>query len=1166
MNKFKLHLAFFATLLFLFTQVCAVERTAPTFPVASTIESGKSYYLYNISTDKFLGRSTLSTASPGLIEYKDAVAIDVTVAADGSYTLQFSDNKHYIYARTSTTSSQTYRNKECYYTIAGNANSYTIQRAPANTNYYVATEFIGIATDATNDHIVPNLTEGNITWKFIEKDAAEYYIAKRRLYEALLVTDTYFYVVDNFEKVYNDPASSTELLKEAADNIEGGLLLSSQYTSCEWSDYPIFFIKDNGNWEVNAGYDNDYNNSIDINYIYNPGTYSLKARVKNDTDATLSYYIYSRSAMAASVYIDGVKVREIPTGITDERLNNTIVSPYQRYFEKLSPGTHEIVWTYTRTSPYNEDYFDGGIRGIGIEKTPYFEVNLIEPGSLGTEVLYNVNHIKDVRRIKIKGNINDDDWAKIKMMDNLYSIDLSETDITAIPKDQFRSLPFLHEIVLPNNLEEIGDYAFYSGKIEKMDFPSTLKTIGKSAFRESMISKAFLPDSVTSIGDEAFYHCTILTDFHYPKSMTYIPIYCFYDCYNLNTFELHEGITKIYTSAFCNVYKFNPRFPKSLRSISNSAFDNCDKMDSLIIGEGVSVGTYAFYGCSNLVYAEFPTSFYDISNSSSPISSCSRLKTLVFKSPTVVVGDGKSNFLNDCPSDVVIKVPSFLVNSYKLDEYWYNYTIEGFNTADVKQWTLNADLIMNARERFDGAPNLTINREGSIKLNGDAAQVFDSLHTVSYNYYSGSNDDKYARILVNNDATSIAGRYTHDYYVQGKYWFFISLPFDFKISEVTPSVKGTKSVFRYYDGATRAANGTSGNWKNYADDAVVPAGTGFIVQTSANCWLTFTALNNTSKQNVVSNEEFVKALAANKSDKASNSGWNLVGNPWQCWYNIHTLNFTAPITTYDVYNKKYNAYSIIDDDYAIAPNEAFFVQCPDNITSISFPETGRQTTNVIENQQSARPQMAQGAKSRQLIDIRLSYGELNDRTRIVFNDAAVAEYEAVCDASKFIGNESNSPQLYTIGEDGTEYAINERPYDGKNIQLAVVLATNGKHTFKLERSDASEVVLLDKLTGTTHNFANGEYTFTADAGVYPDRFMIGVTRAPETTMISDLKEAGVIVETSNGLLEVYGAENVTIIAADGRTIAEFCGNKSLSLAAGIYIVRTNAGTVKVVVK
>ena len=72
---------------------------------------------------------------------------------------------------------------------------------------------------------------------------------------------------------------------------------------------------------------------------------------------------------------------------------------------------------------------------------------------------------------------------------------------------------------------------------------------------------------------------------------------------------------------------------------------------------------------------------------------------------------------------------------------------------------------------------------------------------------------------------------------------------------------------------------------------------------------------------------------------------------------MRSLRMSPPITVWDYsanYYGNYVAYSIIDDDYAIKPLEAIFVQCPDEVNSISFPIDGRQLTDVIESQNAAR--------------------------------------------------------------------------------------------------------------------------------------------------------------------------------------------------------------------
>ena len=923
------------------------------------------------------------------------------------------------------------------------------------------------------------------------------------------------------------------------------------YQAPAWNDYPIFFTN-TGSKGWSTGVDTSNNSWIKFS---GNDTFSLKAVVDVDSNATLSFKTdYWNSGERLELYVDGVKVKD--TGAYYH-------SRDMKIFADLSIGSHEIEWrVYDCSGCY--------IKNIGVEKNTYFEVNLVEPGSLGTEILYNVDHLKDVRSIKITGPMNDDDWAKVAMLENSYFIDLSESEIKELPDGIFdNEFPFLHKVLLPEGLERIGDCAFEDSYLTHINFPSTLKSIGERAFSSSQLMNAVMNDSVTFIGDDAFYECLCLTDVHYPESMTWVPRGCFQRCRYMVNFEMHDNVHDIYGYAFELNHSCRHRVPKNLWNVYRYAFRGC-AMDTLILPENAYIEEQSFRDCHGLVYAEFPTTYHAFNSTfggSSPIYNCTNLETLVLKSPTVLGGGGKSLFLQDCPDDVVIKVPSFLVNLYKLDEYWYNYKIEGFNTAEIKDWTLQADLVMNTRERFDGKPNLTINSLGSIKLNGDVVQVFDTLCTKSYNYYSGTSNDSYARVLVNNDVTTIEGEYRHYYYVQGKYWYFVSMPFDFKVGDIVSDVDGVDFVLRRYDGAARAENGAYGNWRNYTAESVVTAGTGFILQTSADCALIFTALDNECKQNVVSNEALVKFLDANPSNKASDSGWNLVGNPWLCYFNIHALNFTAPITTYDVSQKKYNAYSIIDDDYAIAPNEAFFVQCPENIRDISFPATGRQLTSEITNQQSAPSRNGALPGDRQLVDVVLSCGEASDRTRVVFNDAACMGYESTCDASKFFATEGSCPQLYTIDDDGIEYAINERPYNGGNVQLGVVVAQNGKCSFSLQRSDAKEVVLFDKETGIQHNFANGDYNFYAEAGVYTGRFVLGATKNNGTTSIDQLGVAGVDVVAVDGCIEVNGAEGVvTVVAVDGSRVAEFVGNGVVPVAAGTYIVRTTMGSVKVVVK
>lgn len=1154
MNKTKLRFALFVASICLCVSSWA-ERVAPTFPEFTTFEAGKSFCLYNVEEGKFMGSDEY-----GSMELSDyGQPLEITEASEGFYYFRFtlSGNEYSMYYKTNYDGIIffTYGYGTTYdfeFSILKNNDNYLIKANDIN-DYFNDNASLGY----NGENFAVNMTEGSIHWQFVDAEVAKHYFARHKLYTALEASDIYNYPTEYYEAIYEDAESTTEELEKAAATLNNGVTLTQKYQSPEWSEYAILL-----------GEANDAQYNISSERIENGIPARITATVSVDKDATLVYDNYSYEVLC-SVYIDGELVR------------STEVINYgnYRYFDKLTPGTHHIEWVFTGGNGYY-----GSINNLGVINTPQtISVSLAESGSLGTEVLYHVDHIKNVRCLKVSGEMNDDDWAKIGMMTNLQSLDLSEAIVTKIPDDQFRrddyaGCQFLHEMALPNTLVSIGDNAFDGSYIEELTFPSTLKEIGRDAFKRSMITEAILPDNMTFIGESAFESCYNLVSARYPKGLSYVPSGCFYGCEFLNTFELPEGITYIERNAFYGTKNFNASLPETLTTLGYDAFSNSGTVN-LVVPEALTIWEKSYYSNSGfssnkkLVSAEFPTSFYKV-DANSILSYCSNLETVTFKSPTVVAGEYKNSFLDGCTSpNLTLRVPSFLVNSYKLDEYWYNYNIEGFNTADIKDWNVRGNLVLNNRERIDGTPNLFIANSGSVKINGENAQNIDNLevyvdhYNTIYDYESNQSDYAFGKILVNNDATTISGECVHHHYVDAKKWYFISLPFDIKINEITNDSEARMAI-RYYDGATRASEGVVGNWKDYAEDAVIEAGTGFIVQTSVATTLTFRALDNESKQNIVSNEEFKKALAANASGSMSDKGWNLVGNPWQCYFNIHTLNFTAPITVYDVYNKTYVAYSIIDDDYAIRPNEAFFVQCPEGTELISFPQSGRQLTSVITNQSAARPMYSQDS-NRQLIDITISADKYTDKTRVVLNEVSALGYETGYDACKFMTIEVGVPQIYTIDNEETEYAINERPLDKGIVKLGVVVSTSGTHRISMPRNEAGSVILIDHKAGVKHDLSKGDYEFTAEAGTYNSRFTLNITSSSETG-IEDAEMAEGALECDGNNILVNGIKgNVSVYTVDGRKVAETYSNGNVSfnnMPQGIYIVRTVQGTGKVTVK
>lgn len=1099
--------------------ICAVQsawadRSAPELPEAVTPESGQTYYLYNVMEGKFWCRSTTSTTYPALGTYGDKVTITAT-GTDNEYYMQWASNNYYLYAQDSyinSSSSPTARQR--YFTISESSKGYTIQRSPNNTTYYKADEFIGYNHN-NGDRLNPALAEGSIHWQFMTVDEAEHYFAKHKLYTYLEAADSYNFVIDQYDIVYNNPESTTAELNQAQEALNDALTMSRNFVSPDWTEYPILFQNSTENkWTINSGNLRWTASGTTLNE-----TSTLIGTIDVDEDVTLVYKYSSGYYINMRVYVDGDLVQNIANNVSNTSGGG---GKERRYYIELPAGKHNISWTGVYVSSNLSNYRSCYLSEIGIQKTPTITpATTTVEGQLGTEVLKLTDNVANVKKIVITGVIGADDWTTIGMMKNAFTIDMSGATTTAgIPESMFKgsNFPFLHSFKLPQGLTSIGAYAFSSSDIEdEMTFPSTLQSIGYSAFYNSKLKAAYMQDGITSIESSAFSGCLYLENASYPATCTNIPERCFYGCKNLRAFDIPEGVTYIGKEAFKDAELFKTNFPSSLKTIVAYSFENTG-FDRLVLNEGITCGA-AFNNCNNLIYAEFPTTYddrYTSISSYSPVANCSKLKDVYFKSPTVVeytTYNDHIDFFEDCPSDITIHVPEFLVSAYKLHPYWYNYNIVGFNTEDITDWNIKGDVTLQAGDRFGGTPNITMIGGSSLKINGDDAMTVNNFKT-NLNLAQSST---IAKVISNTNNINITGQFKYQYYTEKNKWYFISLPFDVKVSNITSS--GCSHAVRYYDGATRAVNGNSGNWKNYSADDVIPAGTGFIYQTSADCWSNFVAEDNTTKNYVFSTNEFVKSLAANQSEVTANKGWNLVGNPWLSYYNIHKVNFTAPITVWNTDKSTYTAYSIIDDDYAILPSQAFFVQCPDEVSSISFPIDGRQLTSVIESQSGARQPGWTPADERRLMDIELSNGEQGDKTRLVVNPQAKMDYETTCDASKFLSLDASVPQIYTI-QDGEQMAINERPAGNGMIKLGVILPSNGTYTIKSERNALTEALLVDNENGTETNLAYSAYTFSAPAGATDTRFELHLSAA-NITGISNVKST-VSEETSSKMYNLNG--------------------------------------------
>ena len=1232
MKKIQLLLAFMAVCVC--TDISAANRVAPVQPGVE-LKDGVAVYLYNVGTGQAV---TYNTGwSSVRLYHRDvtmATPFVLSTTGEGYYRFRVTDTRYFLINSTdvqANTLKDNYNDFLIRDTLDG---CHLIQAAP---NYwgYNAAAYMGFGS---SDYLESLLTSGNIIWKILPAtDESMAYMARRSLYDILSAAETKGYCVDKYDAVYASASSTNEELIAAGKELTAAMTFTQGVPIID-GEYPMLLqddpkkawtLQDNTlcrNYNMKSGEQQTLTATVKVNgdaslyySVYNANTGHSESGYWNGPYSDYTYYYYYNSGsqyyVNMQVYVDDKLVRNISRQSMGR--NNW------RYFERLSPGTHTIRWVATCPAGYNNQYVS--VKKIGVYDTPLTEVTLMEPGSLGVEVLYQKNRVQDVRRLKVTGEMNSADLAQIDNMNMLFELDLSDASLKDIPENMFNrdtsnggksSKNYLYRMMLPQNVETIGKQAFRCSYIDEIAFPPTLKSIGESAFYYSYLREAFLPESVQTVGGYAFGNCYelseadlpdgmqsmgsslfarcfSLTKVHLPSNLTTLPSGTFTMCRALTDAALPTGLNTISSDAFSFAENYKASLPASITSIGERAFIYT-ATDTVALQRGISVGKYAFMythiknliipeettlgnfcfaKITNMQTAEFPTTFYTATNDFPILQGNTGLKQVTLKSATPVTGNYKDRFLNGCGKNMVVSVPDFLVVPYKQDSYWKDYTIEGFDNANVDFWAINQPLTLTYRDRLQGSPSVSIAGNASLTINGTAPMTIDDLTTVhSLNWPSTS-----AMVLSNCDNITINGTVTHRVTTSDNIWYAISLPFDFRPGDIT-TTNGAMYSIKYYDGASRAKNNVKvGNWKDLPADTIVTAGTGFIYRTSKDCYSYFRSLENGSRNTIVSNTEFAKSLAKNESANAAHKGWNLVGNPYQCYYNIHKLNTTAPITVFEHtmsqgwYNNSYvwrpsagnyKAYSIIDDDYALLPNGAFFLQCPDEETSITFPTVGRQLTSTIEDQTGAKTRLQQPER-RKLIDLVLGYNDTEDNTRVVFNDDASIDYEINCDASKFDNLDAMTPQLYTLDENGTRYAINERPMENGTVRLGLIIPVNGTYTLRVNRNrQAGTVLLRDKQMDVTTDITTDGYVFTAKASTIEDRFEL-VASTLVTGITEYANEPDVAVVSTEGGIQTTG--NATVYSLDGRLLTTVRGGY-VPLTAGVYIVRTSKQSVKVTVK
>lgn len=766
---------------------------------------------------------------------------------------------------------------------------------------------------------------------------------------------------------------------------------------------------------------------------------------------------------------------------------------------------------------------------------------MVEAEEKSSAVLQAVGGVSDneaarnVVRLKVSGTVNSYDFMVMRnKMTSLRELDLTDAHVVYNPYEHYQGYHSWND--------SLPDYAFYR--------------------KELRVCK--LPQSITYIGQSAFSECRKLTGMDIPEKVQEIGYAAFTGCNCLKEVEFHEGLERIGSEGFSNcALQDTIVFPQTLKHISYNAFGMNGSLKAVKFPVGLeSIESSAFNNCSGLSEVRFPASVLSVG--SDAFMMCDNIKDVY----TYIIDPlqlDQTTFSAEVFKNAMLHVPETAQNNYYWDTQWSQFpSIVMFNEP-YEYFYLNKDLVIDEETpRLEGdtisgtgevqGPDADLNPGSGLVVEGSESQDLGDVHLKDDGNGNGASvigqGDKDGHCNINAKNLHI------DIQVEANRWYFFCFPYP--IDKKNIKYDGSY-VLRWYDGAERAQHGRGG-WKDWAAGKLT-AGVGYIFQGSQSGTLTFQVPDAK-----FDGENRDILLQSHGADEVQDAGWNFVGNPYTSYFDLQDLGYDYPVTIWNGWS--YEAYNPQDDDYVLYPYQAFFVQKPNAEDGITFHAAHRKTKLQSEaarrvNVAPRRMRRAAGVE-RRLVNLTLSDGKVTDKTRVVFNARKRETYEVGCDAAKFMAE--GVPQLYSLDGQGVKYAINERPEGNGVVSLGYEVQAAGNYTIGLTRADVG-VMLKDKLTGASHDFSEGDYVFSSEAGTFHDRFLL--VKSASATGVNGVFAAGeAVVDVENGTIAVSGADGLrtTVTALSGILMGIIDGNGSLDVRPGVYVVNVGGQARKVVVR
>jgi len=505
------------------------------------------------------------------------------------------------------------------------------------------------------------------------------------------------------------------------------------------------------------------------------------------------------------------------------------------------------------------------------------------------------------------------------------------------------------------------------------------------------------------------------------------------------------------------------------------------------------------------------------------------------------------------------------ISSNQTDAVFTNSCTDVTVTGVGTTLTIGANKTINSLTLEAGA-KLNFSGAYTLSITGDLILKSDLTNSFSVNLGSG--------------AFSITGTMKYYKKIDDQKWYFISLPSDVTIAQITSTdnplgVLGVDWFLRYYNGAQRGTGGGAvSNWIPIVNADIVATPSlklnkkqGYIF--GLKNAKPVTELSFTLDKTVLLSEPIARTVTVAENAGAAGAlhqGWNLIGQPYLSKY--QTSLATGADTYYMYVSDGVSTYTAYDPAVSapdLEPMSAYFVQAS---SALAAGNSGNGLSFDLSGRRSVSSALKTNSSDRVLLNFSNPTGV--DQTVLIIDEAQSTNFQVGKDLEKWIGIGTNKPQVYSR-VNGLNLAYNAlSSQDVKDLPVGFYSKSAGPCTISANLSlapNVNQLLLTDHETSVVTDLMNSDYNFTASAGTNNSRFTVSAhVNTPIPTSNSTLFESPNYTILDGKLVLTNIAENSKIRISNLLGQFVFDGNSysnSIEIplnSPGVYTVQMKNGT------